>query len=58
MIERAHSKLSVARQCALVSLGGSSFYYAPVETSDAELALMRVIDEAFLEMPWVMARGR
>ncbi len=56
MIDRAHPKLSVARQCALVSLGRSSFYYARVETSGEDLALMRVIDEAFLEMPWYGSR--
>jgi len=27
-------------------------------SSDAELVLMRIIDEAFLEMPWITAHGR
>ena len=52
MIEPDHPRLSIIRQCALVSISRSSFYYAPAPADAVTLALMRVIDEAFLEMPW------
>ena len=52
LIEPDHRRLSIARQCALVSISRSSFYYAPTPADEATLELMRVIDEAFLEMPW------
>lgn len=48
MIDRDHPRLSIARQCALASIGRSSFYYAPTGVGTDDLALMRVIDEAFL----------
>jgi putative transposase len=56
MIEPDHPRLSIVRQCALVSISRSSFYYAPAPADEATLALMRVIDEAFLEMPWYGSR--
>jgi putative transposase len=56
MIEPEHGRLSIVRQCALMSIGRSSFYYTPAPPDAATLALMRVIDEAFLEMPWYGSR--
>ena len=45
--------LSVARQCALVGLARSSFYYTPMATESAEnLRLMRAIDELYLKRPF------
>jgi putative transposase len=56
MIEPDHPRLSIVRQCALMSIGRSSFYYAPAPADEGTLGLMRVIDEAFLEMPWYGSR--
>ena len=56
MIEPAHSRLSIARQCELVTLSRSSFYYRPSSESTENLALMRLLDEQFLETPWYGAR--
>ena len=56
MIEPGFSRLSIVRQCALASISRSSFYYTPAPVEAATLALMRVIDEAFLEMPWYGSR--
>ena len=56
VIEPAHPRLSIVRQCALVSISRSSFYYAPAPADEATLTLMRMIDEAFLEMPWYGSR--
>jgi putative transposase len=56
MIEPAHGRLSIARQCELISISRSSFYYAPAGETPLNLALMRLIDEQFLETPFYGAR--
>jgi len=56
MIEPDHPSLSVARQCELVSISRSSFYYQPVGETAGNLALMRLIDAQFLETPWCGSR--
>ena len=56
MIEAVHADLSISAQCRLLSISRSSFYYAPQPESDETLALMRVIDAAFLDMPWYGSR--
>ena len=56
MIEPGHSDLSVVRQCELVSISRSSFYYQPVGETAENLALMRLIDAQFLETPWYGSR--
>jgi putative transposase len=56
MIAPEHPRLSITRQCALVSLSRSS-YYEPGTGEPAEnLELMRLIDEQFLETPWYGSR--
>ena len=44
------------RQCELVSISRSSFYYQPVDETAENLALMRLIDAQFLETPWYGSR--
>ena len=56
MIEREHLRLSISTQCRLVSISRSSFYYAPAPETADTLALMGVIDAAFLDMPWYGSR--
>ena len=56
MVEAVHADLSISAQCRLLSISRSSFYYAPQPESDETLALMRMIDEAFLDMPWYGSR--
>lgn len=56
MIEPDHPRLSIQRQCALVSISRSGFYYQPASETPLNLALMRLIDEAFLETPWYGSR--
>ena len=52
-IEPTHPQLSVARQCALLGLPRSSYYYPPLGTESPEnLRLMRTIDELYLERPF------
>ena len=51
MIDPAH-RLPIVRQARLLELSRSSVYYRPQPTSDADLALMRRIDELHLEHPF------
>ena len=44
------------RQCELLDLCRSSFYYEPAPVSAADLALMRRLDELHLEHPFLGAR--
>jgi putative transposase len=50
--------LPVSRQARLVGISRSSAYYLPRAFSDADLALMRRIDELHLEHPFAGARMR
>ena len=56
MIEPQHPRLSVARQCELVSISRSGFYHQPAGETPLNLALMRLIDAQFLETPWYGSR--
>jgi len=55
MIDRTH-KFPVVQQCALLGLARSTAYYTPRETSPADLALMRRMDELHLEHPFAGTR--
>jgi putative transposase len=55
-IEPDHPDLFIGQQCRLLSISRSAFYYTPVGESPFNLALMRLIDEAFLECPFYGAR--
>ena len=56
MITRAHPDLSLSRQCRLLALSRSSLYYVPQEASAENVALMRHIDELFLQYPFYGGR--
>ena len=56
LIRRDHPDLSLGRQCRLLSIGRSSFYYEPKGESPETLALMRRIDELFLKHPFYGSR--
>ena len=55
MIDPTH-ELPLVRQARLLDLSRSSVYYLPQPTSEADLALMRRIDELHLEHPFAGAR--
>jgi len=48
--------LSLSRQCRLLSISRSSFYYTPKGESPETLALMRRIDGLFLQYPFYGSR--
>ena len=56
MIRRDHPDLSLSRQCRLLTISRSSFYYAAKGESPKGLALMRRIDELFLKYPFYGSR--
>ena len=56
MIDPAHPRLSIARQCRLLAISRSTFYGPATGESPLNLALMRLIDEQFLETPWYGSR--
>ena len=51
MIE-ANAVLSIRRQCDIVGLNRSTFYYQPAGESALNLHLMRLIDEQYLKTPF------
>ena len=56
MVEPNLPGLSVGKQCALLSISRSSFYYDPKGESVRNLDLMRLIDKQFLETPFYGVR--
>ena len=56
MISGNHPGLSLSRQCDLLSISRSSFYYVLKGESPENLALMRRIDELFLKYPFYGSR--
>ena len=56
MIEPDQPKLSIVRQCELVGVSRSSFYFQSKGESPLNLQLMRMIDEQFLETPFYGSR--
>ena len=51
MIERSHPKLSLRRQCWLLSVSRAGRAYEPVATSEQTLLIMRRLDEWYVEHP-------
>ena len=43
MIDPGHPRLSIQRQCALVSISRSAFYYQPAGETPLNLELMRML---------------
>ena len=55
MIDRS-DKLSISRQAKLLGISRGSVYYLPQGVNEAELALMRQMDELHLQFPFMGAR--
>lgn len=56
LIIKGHKELSIVKQCSLLSIHRSGYYYCPVEADDETLLLMRLIDEQHMETPWYGSR--
>lgn len=52
LIEPDHPVLSVRRQCELIGLSRSTYYYEPAKETPLNLILMRMIDEQYMRTPF------
>ena len=52
LIAQGNSELSIARQCDLIGLARSSYYYSPCVADAEDLRLMRAIDELYMQYPF------
>ena len=56
MVQEDHAKLSIVRQCKLLKLSRSGFYYRSSGETAYNLGLMRELDKAALEWPFFGVR--
>lgn len=56
MMEPSHPRLSIARQCALLGLPRSSWYYKPAPEDAGDIRLKRLIDEQYTRTPFYGVR--
>jgi len=56
LIEPAHPQISISRQCELLGISRSGYYYQPAQESPENLALMRLIDREFTARPFYGSR--
>lgn len=56
LVEAGHATLSIRRQCELLGLNRSTWYYRGVPESEENLCLMRQIDEQYLRTPFYGSR--
>lgn len=56
MIEPEHLTISISRQCELLGLARSSWYYQAVPETAENLALLRLIDEEYTRHPFFGSR--
>ena len=52
MIETDYPTLSIRRQCDLIGLNRSTFYWQPAGESPLNLALMQMIDQEYTRAPF------
>ncbi len=52
LLEQEHPEIPIYRQCELLGLSRSSFYYKPVGISEYNLLLMDMIDRKYTEHPF------
>lgn len=51
LVDSDHGELSIRRQCELLEISRSSYYFEPAGESPENLALMRIMDEQHLKHP-------
>lgn len=56
MVEGDSADLSIRRQCELLGLSRSALYYEAAQETEANLCLMRLIDEQYLATPFYGSR--
>ena len=56
LVDPQHPELSVTRQCELLDLPRSSFYYQPVAADSFSLEVMHAIDRIYTDYPFYGVR--
>ena len=56
MVDVGSVDLSIERQCELLGISRSGYYYQPIGDSSVDLARMRIMDEVFTKHPFYGAR--
>jgi len=56
MIEPNNQQISIVKQCDLLGISRSGYYYSPRPESPENLAIMRLMDEQYLKTPFYGAR--
>ena len=56
MVDKNSAKLNISKQCQILSISRSSYYYQPVAENESNLKLMRIIDEEYLKYPFFGSR--
>ncbi len=56
MVDGTHGQLSIVRQCQLLRINRSTLYYQPVEPSQENLTLLKLIDQQYLKTPFYGSR--
>jgi putative transposase len=51
LVDAKHQEISIRRQCELLGLPRSSYYYEPASESEYNLHLMKLIDEQYMRQP-------
>jgi putative transposase len=57
MMIEPHDKLSHVRQCYLLGVARSTYYYQPQPASNVDLVLLRKMDEQYLKTPQYGSRS-
>jgi putative transposase len=56
LVDGDHPRISIVRQCELVGIARSTYYYTGKGEKPLNLELMRIMDEQFLKTPWYGSR--
>jgi putative transposase len=56
LVDPNHEELSIQRQCELLGVNRSSYYYQAKETNSEEFTLLRLLDEQYLKTPFYGSR--
>ena len=56
LVEPTHPEWSIKRQCELLGVARSSYYYQPTPAKPEDLQLMRLLDEQYLRTPFYGSR--
>jgi phosphoglycerate dehydrogenase-like enzyme len=56
LVDKNHPKLSIRQQCELLSVSRSTLSYKPVEQSEEDRTLMKILDEIYMKDPCIGSR--